>query len=182
MKRALAGIAVLLATTTFALGCGKERWPVKVGMDQDAANVSLFPIETTIAELGNIAALHNPDAQKRARYPTELNTYTVHGILTVIKHESDEDYHLVIAEPDDREITMIVESPALDCAQGSPFENRIDIVRQEIADQLGAITRKRHPNIPVTVTGVAFFDKLHGQEGVAPNGIELHPILNISFH
>jgi hypothetical protein len=27
------------------------------------------------------------------------------------------------------------------------------------------------------VTGVAFFDFQHGQTGVAPNGIELHPIL-----
>jgi hypothetical protein len=27
------------------------------------------------------------------------------------------------------------------------------------------------------VTGVAFFDFLHGQTGAAPNGIELHPIL-----
>jgi len=36
--------------------------------------------------------------------------------------------------------------------------------------------------MPLTVTGVAFFDVLHGQEGVAPNGIELHPILMIDFH
>jgi hypothetical protein len=28
-----------------------------------------------------------------------------------------------------------------------------------------------------TVTGVAFFDFFHGQTGVAPNAIELHPIL-----
>ena len=27
------------------------------------------------------------------------------------------------------------------------------------------------------VTGVAFFDFQHGQTGVAPNAIELHPIL-----
>jgi hypothetical protein len=27
------------------------------------------------------------------------------------------------------------------------------------------------------VTGVAFFDTDHGQTGVAPNAIELHPIL-----
>jgi hypothetical protein len=27
------------------------------------------------------------------------------------------------------------------------------------------------------VTGVAFFDFKHGQTGVAPNAIELHPIL-----
>jgi hypothetical protein len=28
--------------------------------------------------------------------------------------------------------------------------------------------------------GVAFFDFLHGQTGVAPNGIELHPILGFA--
>jgi hypothetical protein len=28
-----------------------------------------------------------------------------------------------------------------------------------------------------TITGVAFFDKKHGQNGIAPNGIELHPVL-----
>lgn len=37
-----------------------------------------------------------------------------------------------------------------------------------------------------TITGVAFFDILHGQRGVAPNGIELHPAaelpLNQSLH
>ncbi len=27
------------------------------------------------------------------------------------------------------------------------------------------------------VSGVAFFDFLHGQTGVAPNGIELRPVL-----
>jgi hypothetical protein len=28
-----------------------------------------------------------------------------------------------------------------------------------------------------TVTGVGFFGSIHGQTGVAPNGIELHPVL-----
>jgi len=27
------------------------------------------------------------------------------------------------------------------------------------------------------VTGVGFWDEIHGQTGVAPNGIELHPVL-----
>jgi hypothetical protein len=31
------------------------------------------------------------------------------------------------------------------------------------------------------VTGVGFFDRIHGQTGVAPNGIELHPVLDIQF-
>lgn len=31
----------------------------------------------------------------------------------------------------------------------------------------------------IQVSGVGFFDELHGQTGVAPNGIELHPVLSI---
>jgi hypothetical protein len=31
----------------------------------------------------------------------------------------------------------------------------------------------------VKIVGVGFFDKIHGQRGVAPNGIELHPVLGI---
>jgi hypothetical protein len=46
--------------------------------------------------------------------------------------------------------------------------------------RFGEITRLE-PNVPVSVTGVAFFDTLHGQEGVAKNGIELHPLLAIAF-
>jgi len=33
--------------------------------------------------------------------------------------------------------------------------------------------------IRVRVTGILFFDRLHGQIGVAPNGVELHPVLDI---
>ncbi|EWM11974.1 hypothetical protein [Kutzneria sp. 744] len=36
-------------------------------------------------------------------------------------------------------------------------------------------------NVPVTITGVGFFDFLHGQTGVAPNGIELHSVLDVQF-
>jgi hypothetical protein len=38
---------------------------------------------------------------------------------------------------------------------------------------LTAVLRRRSP-------GVAFFDFLHGQTGVAPNGIELHPVLDFA--
>jgi hypothetical protein len=32
-----------------------------------------------------------------------------------------------------------------------------------------------------SIVGVGFFDVIHGQRGVAPNGIELHPVLGICF-
>ncbi len=31
------------------------------------------------------------------------------------------------------------------------------------------------------MTGTGFFDFLHGQTGVAPNGIELHSVLDLQF-
>jgi hypothetical protein len=34
----------------------------------------------------------------------------------------------------------------------------------------------------VTVRGLGFFDFAHGQDGVAPNAIELHPVTSIEFH
>jgi hypothetical protein len=34
---------------------------------------------------------------------------------------------------------------------------------------------------PVTIKGVGFWDYIHGQTGVAPNGIEVHPVLDITF-
>jgi len=39
----------------------------------------------------------------------------------------------------------------------------------------------RQLNGLATITGVAFFDRVHGQIGVAPNGIELHPVLSIKI-
>ena len=33
----------------------------------------------------------------------------------------------------------------------------------------------------VRLTGVGFFDRKHDQTGVAPNGIELHPVLDVKF-
>jgi hypothetical protein len=36
-------------------------------------------------------------------------------------------------------------------------------------------------NRRVNVRGRGFFDELHGQAGVAPNGIEFHPVTRIRF-
>ena len=82
---------------------------------------------------------------------------------------------------DKRGRTMIVESPHPHCAEGSRFLQEITDVRAKIEAHFGGpITKKIHPQqLEVTVTGVGFFDPIHGQEGVAPNGIELHPLLDI---
>jgi hypothetical protein len=36
-------------------------------------------------------------------------------------------------------------------------------------------------NRRINIGGLGFFDELQGQVGVAPNGIELHPVIHIRF-
>jgi hypothetical protein len=156
---------------------------VKIGKDDDVDKVSTDVTDSTIHELISQASPAHPNKKPHSRWDGEFTVYRVKGTLTVIKHEADDDdYHLVILDPDHAKETMIVESPLPSCATGSQFLEEIKKVRNAIDAHFGSITNKKlKPNIPVTVTGVAFFDPKHGQEGVAKNGIELHPILDIEF-
>jgi len=172
----------LIAHAPWALACGKERWPIKVGEDKDVARVNTTAQKTNIAKLVQIGAPINPGVRKDTRYkPTEFQTFEINGQLTLIKREADQDYHIVVK--DNRGRTMIVESPDPGCAGKSRFLKEITEVRAAIDKFFGGpITGKQTPkNVYVTVQGVAFFDLIHGQTGVAPNGIELHPILHIDL-
>lgn len=178
---------IAIALTCLALiaplahGCGKERWPVKVARDASRNQIDPRPLSTTIAVLSQISAPGDPAARNDSRFLfTETTVFRVHAMLVLVRHEEDEDYHLVIS--DSRGRTMIIESPALDCVQGSRFTEQISQVRTDINRTLGPIHGTLHLHRAVTVTGVGFFDVIHGQTGVAPNGIELHPLLSISFH
>jgi hypothetical protein len=182
LRRSALTAFVFFTSVSLALACGTERWAVKVGKDRDADKVNLTPEDTTIAELSDLRPPPSPNTRPTTRFmPAEFKTFRIKGVLTVIKKETDEDYHLVVQAEGDKEGTMIVESPAPNCAEGSQFLDQIKRVRRTIDDQFGPIKRKQRPNIPVTVMGVGFYDPIHGQEGVAPNGMELHPILEISF-
>ncbi len=67
---------------------------------------------------------------------------------------------------------MIVEIPLPSCVSSGP-----DPLRAGIATARQKFQARYQP-----VTGVGFFDFLHGQYGVAPNAIERHPVLNITFN
>ena len=98
------------------------------------------------------------------------------GYITLIKAEADQDYHIVLA--DDAGRTMIVESTHPDCALKSRFKAEIDQVRAALDQSFkGPITKPIKTRKLVTVTGVGFFDHIHGQTGVADNAAELHPVV-----
>ena len=102
--------------------------------------------------------------------------------MTRFKLEDDVDYHIVIQ--DDNGNTMITEIPCPCCsalAGGGPFAAGIANARQQFDARFTATDFFQIVSVPVQITGVGFFDFIHGQTGVAPNGIELHPVLDIRF-
>jgi len=99
-----------------------------------------------------------------SRLPFERHVFTVTGSVALIWLESDSDFHVVLTAGRDE---MIIESPGSSCdSRAFPVRrHQMTIARNHIQ------SCSRAP-----VTGVAFFDFNHGQTGVAPNAIELHPI------
>lgn len=173
-------LVALMMLTVAASACGRERWPVKIGADPHAAQVDLQPKAAAIGQLGALPAPRDPDRYFNERFPGEFQAYRIRGRLTLIKHEADGDYHMVVTARDGAH--MIVESPDPKCAMHSVWHGQILAVRNAIDRHLGKIrSGKHHPNVWVEVVGVLFFDKIHGQEGRASNGVELHPLLRIRF-
>lgn len=160
--------------------CGVERWSVKTGTDADAGAIDLgHVVPTTIAALTGLPKPASLPSNNRIA-PTETTVYSITATLTLYKHETDADYHVVLS---DGARTMIVESTDIGCVgPGSPLAAGIQNARSELDAQLTPTSSFKTANVSVTVTGVGFFDFLHGQTGVAPNGIELHPLLDVRFN
>ena len=160
--------------------CGTERWLVKTLSDPDRERVRMQPVDATVEEL---VALQRPallSSVARAD-SVEVTVYRVEARLLALFGEADGDYHLVLASPRDLSITMIAEVPDPGCA-GACASGNAEVyarVRLKLMDRLNSPQSEARPLI--RVTGVGFFDYLHGQRGIAPNGIELHPVLEVEF-
>lgn len=160
--------------------CGVERWSVKTGTDADAGLINLqTSTQTTIAALISLPAPATLPSNNRIK-PTETTIFRLQATLTEYKLEPDSDYHLVLSDGSGN--TMISEIPSPSCVgSSSPLLPGIQNARSEFDARYTATSRFQTANIPVSITGVGFFDFVHGQTGVASNGIELHTILDIQF-
>jgi hypothetical protein len=157
--------------------CGKERWVVKTLTDSDAGNVDFIPKDSTVAELGSLPA--PTKVGDLPRQPQEESVYRVKASILAFKLEDDKDIHLAIADPSGAEPTMIAEFPASSCDVNALEKDKIDTARNDFVQAFGQPTHKfQKPTGCALLTGVFFFDRIHGQFGVAPNGAELHPVLS----
>jgi hypothetical protein len=107
------------------------------------------------------APSHLPDT----RLPFEHHVYTIVAPVVLVRPEEDSDFHVVLQSGRNH---MITEAPSPSCDRhATPYRRQqMRVARNHV--RLCARAR---------VTGVAFFDFDHGQTGVAPNAIGLHPIL-----
>lgn len=160
--------------------CGVERWSVKTGTDADVGKINLgSTTSTTVSSLDSRSAPTTLPANNRVA-PTETTVFRVSATLTEYKLEDDSDYHLVLRDGSGN--TMIGEIPDPTCVgTSSPLRSGISNARSQFNARFSPSTSFKTANVSVTVTGVGFFDFDHGQTGVAPNAIEIHPITNIQI-
>jgi hypothetical protein len=153
------GLSVRSGNASNLAVCGVERWAVKTLQDRP----HLLPArKTTIRFLITRPA---PSHLSDTRLPFEHHVFTVIAPVVLVRPEDDSDLHVVLQHGGNH---MIAEAPSPSCDKhATPTRRRqMRVARNNV--RLCARAR---------VTGVAFFDFDHGQTGVAPNAIELHPIL-----
>ena len=172
---------VLAPVGVRAQSCGVERWSVKTGTDADAGLISLSATQpNTIATMRSWTAPSPIPANNRVA-PYETTVWVLNATLTQFKLENDSDIHLVLQDASG--LTMIAEIPSPACVgSSSPLSAGISNARAQFQAVYTPTTSFQTVNVPVRVTGVGMFDFLHGQTGVAPNGIELHPVIDIQFN
>jgi hypothetical protein len=164
--------------------CGDERWKVKTLTDPDASSISLTTVRKTSVEA--LRRLKAPAALGNATpriAPTEKTVFQVDALLMSMKLEGDDDIHMVIADPLVGG-SIIVEFPDSGCL-GTVGVALMSKAKAALATACGPLPKKSGKFVTLqgraTIDGVGFFDRLHHQGGLAPNGIELHPVIRINI-
>jgi hypothetical protein len=159
-------------------GCGIERWSVKTGTDPGVGTVDLaHPIDSSIGFLTAIPVRTAAFATTRVA-PTENTVFVLRDVtLSGYKREADNDDHLILKDASGR--TMIAEIPDPACVSGGPFKAAIQSARTAFESHFTPGPKLTVSSQTISIMGVGFLDGVHGQAGVAPDGIELHPVMGI---
>ena len=177
---------VVLCSTikeSFSQDCGVERWKIKTLSDTDTMMVKFDSVITsTVHEQVNIEA---PFGRLFGRIQSEYNVYSVECFLIGYKSEDDHDIHIIVEDiaTDETMIVEIVDPECQNIKNNSRFpqmsETYLWFLKNIGKPGRSFIFLQQHPK--VIITGVGFWDYLHGQKGMANNGRELHPVLKIQL-
>ncbi len=160
--------------------CSSYRGDVKRLGDPAAKNIGNTARRSSVKSL---LALPNPgltdaDSKRPRIAPVEQRIYRINVNLVSFKAEPDNDIHLIVAGPATGK-RMIVEFVLPQC--GKRRKTEMTNARNALFTACGFPGSEFSPRKgSATITGVGFYDQLHGQKMVDPgyNGIELHPVLS----
>jgi hypothetical protein len=175
-------------------GCPMVRYAVRFGRDDDAKLVDLSAFtRTTIDAMRSWPAPGSlPSGNRIAPYETTVVALEA----TVLDYQKERsldgsDYRLVLSDPSGRTIVAKISSP--DCAEIEVEDNQgldlpesrfvagLESSRAEVAGRLSPTTMVKQAGIRVRIVGIGMFEMPSGQSGEAPNGIQLNPVLQVSF-
>jgi hypothetical protein len=167
------------------------RWPVRTGSDLDASLVNDVPVPATVEELVGqprprgmrLPTKRFPAYQNRRAEGVERTVYVLETTIVGCQLMLSQNFHLNLKG--DSGQTMIANCPHPDpefVDPGSRWVKQIAQVRHQIEERLKPIPGQRmEVNERVRITGIGFFNHVHGQWGMAANGIELAPVLGIEW-
>ncbi len=161
------------------------RWNVRTGSDPDALHVTEKPVPITVEELiakprpkgmETLADAEGTYRNQRAE-GVERTIYEVEAIVVAWKLQMSGSYHLNLEGKTGQTMIGICVDPQR-VGRHSRWAKQISAVRKKIWDKLKPASTYSRGTWPARVRGVGFFNVVHGQSGVAPNGLELTPILD----
>jgi hypothetical protein len=160
--------------------CGEWRWPIKTLSDARRRRVNFNAHAATVKDLRLRNAPNNLSSSTPRLPGIEIQNWTIKARPRLAKLEDDHDIHLVVSVPSAPRKTMIVEFPKKRCVASSFKRSKIAAAGQKFLNNCGSVSSSSWKKLDgsLKITGVGFWDERHGQTGVAPNGIELHPVLN----
>lgn len=164
-------------------GCGVERWDIKTLSDSDTTYINFKRvIRSTVHEQVNMSA---PFGRLNNRLASETAIYSIDCFVIGYKKEPDQDIHIIVEDINTDE-TMVIELMSSDCPEvrnTSRYKMAAELY-QWFVENIGVphtsftfLTNHKKVNI----TGVGFWDYLHGQKGMANNGREIHPVLSMKI-
>ena len=162
--------------------CGVERWAVKTCYDADTVNINFSNIvPSSVAYQRSLIAPTLP-SDNTTRLPGEDTVYSLDVHLVECKLETDQDIHVVISTIGKTSETMVAEIVNPECPNiiNTSRYAEFKTLRDWFVSTYSPTTSFKTLNVNVHLTGVGFFDFLHGQTGIPPNGREIHPILTMT--
>lgn len=160
--------------------CHGPRWQVETLSDRLAAQISDQPRATTIEALRRLAAPRKLTAQSPRRAGPERTTYRVEVRLVEMERAKDGGVVLIVIDPKTKG-KLSAEFPAATCTRRASAQHREQMSKARAAliaacGQPGSAATEIGGS--ATITGVGFFKPGDRAHRIAPNGFELHPVVD----